>query len=77
MRFFTSGARDPRAETIASVERAITTISPVFTSLDELCPWAAEHATTFGSFNKATAEEWKAMLDGGSVHHKEGDNIFL
>lgn len=51
-------------------------VSPVFTSLDELCAWAADHATTFGSFT-ASAEEWKEMLDGGIVHHKEGDNVFL
>jgi hypothetical protein len=48
----------------------------VFATLDDLCAWAAEHATTFGHF-KATADEWKTMLDGGIVHHREGDNIFL
>ena len=51
-------------------------VSPVFTTLDELCTWAAEHATTFAKFT-ATAEEWKAMLDGGIVHHREGNNVFL
>jgi hypothetical protein len=51
-------------------------VSPVFTSLDELCAWAADHATTFASFT-ATVEEWKEMLDGGIVHHSEGDNVFL
>ena len=51
-------------------------VSPVFTSLDELCAWSADHATTFARFT-ATAEEWKEMLDGGVVHHKEGNNVFL
>lgn len=51
-------------------------VSPVFATLDELCTWAAEHATTFAQF-KATADEWKDMLDGGIVHHREGDNVFL
>jgi hypothetical protein len=51
-------------------------VSPVFASLDELCAWAADHATTFASF-RATVEEWKEMLDGGIVHHKEGNNVFL
>jgi len=52
-------------------------ISPVFTSLDDLCTWAEDHATTFAHF-KATAVEWKAMLDGGFVHAKnERGDIFL
>jgi hypothetical protein len=51
-------------------------VSPVFASLEELCAWAAEHATTFAHF-KATKEEWREMLDGGIVHAREGNNIFL
>jgi hypothetical protein len=51
-------------------------ISPVFAALDDLCEWAAEHATTFGPYT-ATADEWKAMLDGGFVHAKIGDNVIL
>jgi len=52
-------------------------ISPVFASLEELCAWAAENATTFGSY-KATAVEWREMLDGGVVHHADGNgNVFL
>src|SRR5574341_1483662 len=43
-------------------------VSPVFATLDDLCAWAAEHATTFADFT-ATADEWKAMLDGGVVDH--------
>jgi len=50
--------------------------SPVFVSLDELCIWCAENATTFGSY-KATAEEWKSMLSEEFVHHQEGNIIFL
>lgn len=51
-------------------------ISPVFASLDELCAWAAENATTFGSY-RATKEEWREMLDGGVVHAREGNMVFM
>lgn len=51
-------------------------VSPVFASLDELCAWCADHATTFAHF-RATAVEWREMLDGGLVHHQEGNKIFL
>jgi len=51
-------------------------VSPVFASLDELCAWCEENATTFGSF-KTSAAEWKAMLDGGLVCHKQGNMVFL
>ena len=51
-------------------------VSPVFSTLDDLCAWAEINATTFASFT-ATADEWKEMLDGGIVHHKEGSNVFL
>jgi hypothetical protein len=50
--------------------------SPVFASLDELCGWCAVNATTFGSF-KASAEEWRAMLDDGFVSHREGNMVFM
>ena len=50
--------------------------SPVFASLDALCEWCAENATTFGSYT-ATAEEWKGMLSEDFVHHQEGNAIFL
>lgn len=51
-------------------------VSPVFTSLEELCAWCADHATTFGSF-RATKEEWREMLDGGVVHAQKGNMLFL
>lgn len=41
--------------------------SPAFETLDELCEWAATHATTFASFT-ATKEEWRKMLDANFVH---------
>jgi hypothetical protein len=50
--------------------------SPVFKTLDELCEWCAENATTFGSF-KATKDEWKGMLDDDFVSHQEGNIIFI
>lgn len=51
-------------------------ISPVFEALDDLCAWAADNASTFGSF-RASKEEWKQMLDDGMVYHQEGQNVFL
>lgn len=50
--------------------------SPVFKTLDELCGWCADHATTFADF-KATAEEWRDMLDKDNVHARQGHMIFL
>lgn len=51
-------------------------VSPVYKTLDELCAWAAENASTFAD-NKATAEEWKKMLGKGLVYHQEGNAIFI
>jgi hypothetical protein len=45
-------------------------ISPVFKTLDELCTWAAKNSSTFGS-GKATAAQWKKMLEDDFVHHKD------
>lgn len=50
--------------------------SPVFATLQELCAWCAEHATTFAK-HKATAEEWEQMLSENFVYHQEGNAIFL
>jgi hypothetical protein len=50
--------------------------SPVFRTLEELCFWCEENATTFGSF-KATAEEWRSMLAKDCVAHKIGNMIFM
>ena len=50
-------------------------VSPVFTTLDDLCAWAATHATTFAAF-KATKEEWMEMLAADCVHANVGGNIF-
>lgn len=51
-------------------------VSPVFTTIDELCSWCADNATTFGSF-KATADEWRKMLDADFVCHRQGNAVFL
>lgn len=51
-------------------------VSPVFATLDELCTWAEENATTFASF-RATKEQWKQMLSDGFVCHQEGNAIFI
>ena len=48
----------------------------MFETLDALCEWAAENATTFGPF-KASAENWREMLSDGIVYHQEGNNIFI
>jgi hypothetical protein len=50
--------------------------SPVFASLDELCEWCAENATTFADYT-TTADEWKRMLEDDMVIHQEGNIIFM
>lgn len=51
--------------------------SPVFKTLDELCEWCAPNASTFGTSNFVSKEKWKNMLDGGLVHHTEGNITFI
>lgn len=51
-------------------------VSPVFKSLDELCEWCEDNASTFGR-NNATKEEWMKMLSDDNVHHKQGNIIFM
>lgn len=51
-------------------------VSPVFKTLDELCEWCEDNATTFGPY-KATKEQWKSMLDDNFVCHIEGNAIFI
>jgi hypothetical protein len=51
-------------------------VSPVFSTLDELCEWCEGNATTFGHF-KTTKEKWKQMLDDNFVVHQEGNAIFI
>lgn len=50
--------------------------SPVFATLEELCEWCADNATTIGS-SRATKEEWMQMLDSKFVYHQEGNIIFI
>lgn len=50
--------------------------SPVFSTMDELCEWSAENASTFGGYT-ASAEEWKKMLSEGMVYHQEGNIIMM
>lgn len=50
-------------------------MSPVFATLDELCVYAAKRCSTFAD-EKATAAEWKKMLEADMVVHREGNNIF-
>lgn len=51
-------------------------VSPTFDSIDALCAWAADHATTFAR-HRASAAAWKAMLTDGIVHHQEGNRVFM
>ena len=51
-------------------------ISPVFSTLDDLCAWCEDNAGTFGSF-RTTKEDWKSMLEEDCVVHKEGNKIFM
>lgn len=50
--------------------------SPVFKTLEELCEWCEDNATTFADF-KATKEEWLRMLSSNKVCHKEGNVLFI
>jgi hypothetical protein len=50
--------------------------SPVFETIELLCAWCADNATTFGS-NKTSAEQWRKMLDADFVVHREGNLMFL
>ena len=50
-------------------------VSPVFSSLEDLCVWCESSATTFGSA-KATKEEWKEMFEADFVHLTEGNMTF-
>lgn len=51
-------------------------VSPVFSTIEELCDWCASNATTFGDCT-ATAAKWREMLDADFVHHAEGNAVFL
>lgn len=51
-------------------------VSPVFETLDDLCAWCGDNATTFGS-TKVSKEEWKKMLEDDFVYHKKGNMVFL
>ena len=50
--------------------------SPVFATLDELCEWCEENATTFADY-RATKDEWKKMLEEDFVRHEEGNCVFF
>lgn len=50
--------------------------SPVFKTLEELCSWCENNATTFGS-HKTSAEDWFKMLNEDFVRHEEGNSIFI
>lgn len=51
-------------------------ISPVFSSLDLLCQYAAKNCTVFGH-SKASAAKWREMLDDDCVVHREGNMVFV
>lgn len=55
-----------------------TPISPVFPAdkIEELCEYAAENCSTFGSF-KTTKEKWMEMLKDDFVVHRQGNIIFM
>jgi hypothetical protein len=50
--------------------------TPVFKTMEELCAYAAEHCSTFADC-KATAEEWREMLDKDFVVAKRGNMLFI
>lgn len=51
-------------------------VSPVFSSMGDLCNWCADNATTFG-VSKASAAQWRKMLDKNFVCHTEGNMTFM
>lgn len=51
-------------------------ISPVFATLEELCKWAEDGATTFGD-HKTQKEEWMRMLESDLVCYKDGNKVFV
>jgi hypothetical protein len=51
-------------------------VSPPFETLNDLCRWCQDNATTFGSF-KVSADEWYRMLDADRVIHQEGNMAFF
>lgn len=51
-------------------------ITPVFSTLEALCNYAAKYCTTFGR-STATSTEWLNMLSEDFVCHKEGNMIFI
>lgn len=50
-------------------------VSPVFSTIEALCEWCADNATTFGS-HKASADKWRQMLDDNFVAHVDGNMVF-
>jgi len=50
-------------------------MSPVFATLDALCAWCEPNAMTFAN-HRATAAEWKQMLEAGCVAVREGNYVF-
>lgn len=52
-------------------------MTPVFSSLDELCEYCENESISVFGHNTATKEEWIKMLDDGLVCHKEGNIIFI
>jgi hypothetical protein len=50
--------------------------SPVFATIDELCAWCETNATTFGSA-RASAQQWREMLDEDFVVHVSGNHVFM
>lgn len=50
--------------------------SPVFDTLEKLCEWCADNATTFATF-KATKEQWMKMLSNDFVFHADERGMFI
>ena len=51
-------------------------LSPVFPTLKELCAYAEDNCSTFGS-NYTSAAEWERMLAEDFVVHQEGNLVFV
>lgn len=52
-------------------------MTPVFSTLDELCQHLQDNKVSVFGYSTATKEEWMKMLDDGHVYHQEGNAIFI
>lgn len=52
-------------------------MSPVFSSLHDLCNYLVDYDISVFGYNGTTYENWYNMLDDGFVSHREGNAVFI